>query len=167
MVCGGWVACTAARAPLPRGRLSSNSWHTRAPQPSRSISISLNPVSSSSLASSRISSWSTPALPLLFEHPLRRFLLDLFGPHAFCFPSVWRLRCLRSWQAGRPWLRSRVRTPWGRTRRLHLGPPATQGGVSKGLTPEHIRQVQLDHRPVGGIQGIENGHPRMGIRTCV
>ena len=128
------AAAAAATAP-PTMRLTSRPRPTRTRRPSRSISISVRPVSSSSFASSRISSWSISALAL--GHAVARVLS--------------RRRVLSAWRralpscAARP--RSRAHSPGCRSRRSRPWPRAIRRNAWRhGFARVDVGDVDLDHR---------------------
>ena len=41
------------------------------------------------------------------------------------------------------------------------------GGVPERLAPEDVRQVQLDHRQLGGVQGVEDRDRGVGVGAGV
>ena len=167
-------AAAAPAAPALRGGMaiaaSSAARATRTRMPSRSISISLRPVSSSSSASSRISSWSTLALPFM------SFAISCVGSFLIgsarmllLSSAVWRrCRCARPWPADPPWPRWRARSPSGRSRRLARAPPAPHRSVCrKGSRLKTFdRCTSITGRPAA-FKRVEDGDRGVGVGAGV
>src|SRR6266851_5658672 len=125
-----------SEAEVGRGGAGANTactWRaTRTRWPSRSNSISVRPVSSSSRASSRIRSWSIAGLSLLLRSPATASAL-----------------ALRADQRGQPVDRKRIALH-AEAAQARLGDRRDVGKVTKALARENVADVNLDERNVDG-----------------
>src|SRR5581483_1302879 len=125
---------------------------TRTRRPDCSISISLNPVSSSSADNSRMSSLSNACLGAAVGFP--------------CAGRATSALFIRACHGGKPGDGEAIAFD-AEAAKAGLGRHAYKRMVAKFFTREDIGYVHLDHRHVGGDQRVVNGDRRVRIAAAI